>query len=62
MDLTAFRTWLNGIPRLDASQREQAMRALALAEAGIPAKVQAGVTATSRAETERVAAPRRPGV
>ena len=36
MDSVAFRTWLNGIRGLDASQRGQAIRELALAEAGIP--------------------------
>ena len=35
MDPVAFGIWLNGIRGLDASQRGQAMRELALAEAGI---------------------------
>jgi transposase-like protein len=36
MDSVAFRVWLNGIRVLDPAQRGQAMRELALAEAGIP--------------------------
>ena len=39
MDSAAFRTWLDGIHRLDASQRGQAVRELVLAEAGIPGGV-----------------------
>ena len=35
MDSVAFRAWLNGIRGLDTAQRGQAMRELALAEAGI---------------------------
>ena len=35
MESAAFRTWLDGIHRLDASQRDQAVRELVLAEAGI---------------------------
>ena len=36
MDSAAFRVWLDGIHRLDASQRGQTVRELVLAEAGIP--------------------------
>ncbi len=39
MDSAAFRTRLDGIHRLDTSQRGQAVRALMLAEAGIPGGV-----------------------
>src|SRR5665213_1498661 len=35
MDSVAFRAWLNGIRGLNTAQRGQAMRELALAEAGI---------------------------
>jgi transposase-like protein len=44
MDSVAFRAWLNGIRGLDASQRGQAIQALALAEAGISGGVHDDLT------------------
>lgn len=45
MDSATFGAWLDGIRGLDASQRGQAIRALALAEAGIPDKIRDHVAA-----------------
>jgi transposase-like protein len=44
MDSAAFRAWLGGVQVLDASQRSQAIQALALAEAGIPSDIDDGET------------------
>ena len=57
MDSVAFRTWLNGIRRLDASQRGQAMRELALAEAGLPGGIHDCVTTVALAPDTACMAP-----
>ena len=44
MDSVAFKAWLKGIQGLDASQRGQAIQALALAEAGIRGVINDGLT------------------
>ena len=50
MDSVAFGIWLNGIRGLDASQRGQAMRELALAEAGIPGGIHGSAVVPAPAE------------
>jgi transposase-like protein len=58
MDSVAFRTWLNGIRELDASQCGQAMRELALAEAGIPGgSHDRGITMAAAADAACLAPP-----
>lgn len=57
MDSVAFRTWLNGIRGLDASQRGQAMRELALAEAGLPGGIHDCVTTATPAPDTACMAP-----
>jgi hypothetical protein len=69
MDSVAFGTWLNAIRGLDTSQRGQAMRELALAEAGIPGGIHGGAATAGatpdaacmarQPNTKRAAAPRR---
>lgn len=49
MDSVAFKAWLDGVGGLDASQRGQAIRALALAEAGVPGAVHGDGVTTPRA-------------
>lgn len=58
MDSAAFRTWLSRIRGLDASQRGQAIRELALAEANIPGCIDDGAGIASRkADAARMAPP-----
>jgi len=56
MDSVAFRAWLNGIRGLDASQRGQAIQALALAEAGISGGVHDDLTTAAGAALSAVPA------